>query len=246
MINWNIFDKIYCIHYLPYRDRRNVIKKELSRIGIIDQKNFEFYYTVPNKYYDFLFWDDHIKSHLNLNMLNVNNLNYTINSYNLMNIIYRKKFKKVLIIEDDVFFLKNITEIKKLIDSCPIDNSNIINFEPFIWCPTKKFEDEYRDILNKDEKVNNDYIKLSNNRIVFDTGCIAFDLEFVEYYLDKQDDLFSPFDFYFKPTDDIKYCIPKTHLCIQRLYFVRQETTSDCLEKYPYVNKNLYARMEHL
>ena len=162
-----------------------------------------------------------------------------------MNIIYRKKFKKVLIIEDDVFFLKNISEIENFINLFPL-NADIVNFEPYIWCQSKNIIDEYYDILNNDIQINNKYLKLSNNRIIYDTGCIAFNLKFVEYYLDKQDDLFSPFDFYFKPLDELNYCIPIQPLCIQKLYSNRQETNIECLEKYPYINKELYANTEYI
>ena len=89
MINWNIFDKIYCIHYLPYKERFNDIKSELSRIGLLNSSNFEFYYTVPNKYYDFLFWDKNIQSHLNLQYLNITNINYSINNIYFYSIDYK-------------------------------------------------------------------------------------------------------------------------------------------------------------
>ena len=33
---WNRFDKIVCIHYLPYTERFGNIKSELKRVGILD------------------------------------------------------------------------------------------------------------------------------------------------------------------------------------------------------------------
>lgn len=35
-VNWSIFDKIVCIHYLPYKERLEPIKAELKRVGILD------------------------------------------------------------------------------------------------------------------------------------------------------------------------------------------------------------------
>ena len=239
MINWNIFDKIYCIHYLPYKERFNDIKSELSRIGLLNSSNFEFYYTVPNKYYDFLFWDKNIQSHLNLQYLNITNINYSINSYNLMCIINRMKYKRVLIIEDDVKFLNQIKNINKILNYFP-SNYDIVNFEPYIWCESKDYQNEYEDILNNEYTINNFYINISKNRRIYDTGCIAFSDNFIEYYLDKQDDSFSPFDYYACSSDEVKFCIPKIPLCIQKLYTLRQNYCCDCDDKYPWLNKELY------
>lgn len=33
---WNRFDRIVCVHYLPYRERFENIKKELKRVGILN------------------------------------------------------------------------------------------------------------------------------------------------------------------------------------------------------------------
>lgn len=33
---WDRFDKIVCIHYLPYTERFENIKSELKRVGILD------------------------------------------------------------------------------------------------------------------------------------------------------------------------------------------------------------------
>jgi len=35
-INWSIFDKIYCVHYLSYADRLDSIKQQLKDVGIVD------------------------------------------------------------------------------------------------------------------------------------------------------------------------------------------------------------------
>ena len=50
-IGWNdIFDRIWCIHYLPYRERYADIRCELDRIGILHSVNFEWHYTVENRW----------------------------------------------------------------------------------------------------------------------------------------------------------------------------------------------------
>lgn len=34
--DWSMFDRIFCIHFLPYRERLPKIKEELGRIGVLD------------------------------------------------------------------------------------------------------------------------------------------------------------------------------------------------------------------
>ena len=52
---WNRFDKIVCIHYLPYKNERfRNIALELKRVGILGLPQFEWEFTVPNKFYEYI------------------------------------------------------------------------------------------------------------------------------------------------------------------------------------------------
>jgi len=53
-INWNIFDKIYCTHYLPYTDRYKKCLNEFNRVNLFNH-NFSWNYTVDNIFYDNLY-----------------------------------------------------------------------------------------------------------------------------------------------------------------------------------------------
>ena len=51
MIPWkDYFEKIYCIHYLPHKDRLPRLLKELDRVGITESGILEWRYTVPDTY----------------------------------------------------------------------------------------------------------------------------------------------------------------------------------------------------
>lgn len=45
---WDRFDRIVCLHYLPYMEERmGNITAELKRVGILDNPRFEWEFTVP-------------------------------------------------------------------------------------------------------------------------------------------------------------------------------------------------------
>lgn len=50
MINWsNYFNQIYCIHFLPNKDRKSHIDAQFKRVGISDSGILKYHYTFPNK-----------------------------------------------------------------------------------------------------------------------------------------------------------------------------------------------------
>ena len=107
--DYSVFDHIYCIHYLPYRDRLKDAEAELKRIGILDLDNFSWHYSVPNKYYDLLFYND--TSAIDVPSVNITNINYTVNSYQLIKMAYELGYERILVIEDDVRFLKDVRKL---------------------------------------------------------------------------------------------------------------------------------------
>lgn len=45
-----MFDRVYCIHYLPYTNRIRPMEHELDRVGLLAAKNFEIHQTFPNPF----------------------------------------------------------------------------------------------------------------------------------------------------------------------------------------------------
>lgn len=248
-INWSIFDKIYCVHYLPYSERVNQITCQLSRLGILSNKNFSFFNTVPNKYYNSILsqFGDKINvsydkkcdsAAINLNteykvdisLVNTTNINYTINSYNLLMDAYYNNYNNILIIEDDCQFLNNMSYIKSCIDNYP-DNYDIVNFEP--W----KYQDNNTKVYSYSVvPINNYFNSIQGNFILFDTGMISFSRRGIEHILNNQDIILRPFDgythtrIYLSNNDhlntNVKFAYSVKKLCIQADYAVKQEQTN--------------------
>ena len=82
---------------------------ELKRIGILGLDNFSWHYSVPNKYYDLLFYND--TSTIDVPSVNITNINYTVNSYQLIKMAYELGYERILVIEDDVRFLKDVRKL---------------------------------------------------------------------------------------------------------------------------------------
>lgn len=107
MINWNkYFDHIYCVHYVPMKDRRYDIESELKRVGIYDSGIFSWQlsYDIPK----------YVERYTNKSVSDL-----TYNHYLIFNDILFHHYNKVMVIEDDVRFLKDLDRIERLLDECP-------------------------------------------------------------------------------------------------------------------------------
>lgn len=125
---WNRFDKIVCVHYLPYKERFENIKRELKRVGILDLPQFEWYYTVDTDFYNYVL-DGIPDDSINRDRVTPTNIKYTIDSYNLLRKLQFQHYNSVLIIEDDVAFHKDIGFIKEVVESTPKD-FDVMNYDP--------------------------------------------------------------------------------------------------------------------
>lgn len=212
MPDWSLFDKIYCIHYLPYADRLNNIKQQLKDVGIIDLPQFEFYYTTENRYNRLLLNNPTF----NNNEIYDYNINLTFDSYRLLQIC--SMYNRVLIIEDDAKFIKDIRYIKSCIDHFPLDY-DIVSFEYFV-------PNMFRNTFKVKCIQNNNYYYEADGAI-FDTSCISFTKKACEYITYKQHNCIRPFDhytFYKKDSSKIKTCISKKKLNVQSIYENCQES----------------------
>ena len=230
-IDWSMFDKIVCIHFLPYKERLEPIKKELARVGILDLPQFEFYYTIDNELYYYVL-DGIPDGNIDRKRVDRKNIKYTIDSFALLKKLQFFQYKKVLIIEDDVVFHKDLKFIQSVIASTP-HNFDIMNYDPI----------KLNDSLSKSIKVNN-YISKIENSMLVNTSCIALSKKAISWMIDKQLGILEPFDICTWSDDDyIKtFCTTEqNNICVQNLltYGNRQGTRS-FTEKYNQIDSQNY------
>ena len=95
------FDKIYIISYIKNYDKREKLKKELNRVGI---EEYEFIYS----------YDTTIIN--NPNNIDYKKLSVSFTHYDIIKKSYELNYNHILILEDDVIFLKDVNEIHILIE----------------------------------------------------------------------------------------------------------------------------------
>jgi hypothetical protein len=152
----------------------------------------------------------------------------------MLNLLHQVKnfgYKRILIIEDDVRFLKDLNVLEQYINNIP-QNYNIINFDPFIY----RLQDY------KPYPIDDMYMDISKSSL-YNASMVSLDNRAIDYILKKQEEMTLPWDNYISYKnnldDTLTRCIPIHNLCIQIDYEERQEfyykNTKD--SKYMYMDK---------
>ena len=148
MTNWNNhFDKIFCIHYLPSTAKRERLENELRRVGILDSGIFQMRYTSPSPY-DAMIWDKE-KSKAAPKPLFVN---ICLEVRKCLAESIALGYKRILLLEDDVCFLKDLGELEALLDATP-QGYGIVQYDKFV---NNEVVNDYRERL-KNRLVNEHY-----------------------------------------------------------------------------------------
>lgn len=202
---WDRFDKIYCIHYLPYTERYENIKNELKRVGILELPQFEWYYTTNNPYYKSILQDPRVDG----NNVSSKNINYTIDSLNLMNICHHNKFEHVLLLEDDLKFIDDASIIEEHIAGIPSDY-DFVNFDP-LYMDLKDGNETYIEVhLDNMLKKHHHGILfecITKDMDVFQTSFVAMSKNMITHVVQNDFIQLKPLDHYFvdQGTSDENY-----------------------------------------
>ena len=157
MIPWkDYFDRIYCVHYLPHKDRMPRLQNELKRVGIIDSGILEWRYTVPDSYDDIIWkvaeknkWCSR-KSYVNLSLEN----------HRLLKQAMLMGLERILVIEDDIAFLRRLEDIESILKSIPVEYG-IVQFDKRANFP-KGEEVVWKDLVAH-SKINPFFVKSTKN-----------------------------------------------------------------------------------
>lgn len=115
-IHWHrYFDRVFCIHYLPNTNKLPRLRGELARVGLLDSGIFEWRFTCPSKYDNLIF-----KAYKEKDLApNVGFVNLCLE---IRRIPYESKafgYERILLLENDVAFLKDLAELKRLLEAAP-------------------------------------------------------------------------------------------------------------------------------
>jgi hypothetical protein len=110
MIDWKkYFDRIYCIHYLPYKERYRKCVDELTRVGIRESGIFSWKLTWDSPLFDKLYQVCNAAP-------SVGCMKIGIAHYMCIKEAYELGFSHILILENDNVFLKDVDCIEKILD----------------------------------------------------------------------------------------------------------------------------------
>jgi len=130
MIDWTSkFDRIFCINFSAYSERRRGMEAELRRIGILGLPNFSWKYTVACPMYQILF--DTMKKRGYTECRTQTEFNIAMANFECIKSAYMAGCRNVLIIEDDIRFLRDIGKIEQIFDATPSDY-DAVNYNPNI------------------------------------------------------------------------------------------------------------------
>lgn len=215
---WDRFDKIVCIHYLAYKNERfKNIATELKRMGILDNPKFEWEFTVPNVFNDLVRFP---KGRIG-RFFTTQEKPYAIQYYTLMKRLLMMGYERVLVIEDDVAFLKDLDRVKWILDATPSD-WDIVNYAPDRrkgWLGNGKgFWGHYYDLKGNevDRKWAGDTF-IRYDSIVYGAACNAYTRRALERYVENSEKCLLNADGYtWKDTDGLNtYCTSGTNnLCV--------------------------------
>ena len=149
----NKFSHIYCLHYLPYTDRVSPLLDELNRVGLLKAKNFSFKYTYDSPFYDKLM-EMGIKMH-HAALVSKRLFKCTMGHYFVLKEAEGLNYERILIIEDDVKFLKDLSLLKEILESTP-DDADVVLYDK--W----PFNKEMYDILLNTSYVNKYFYAFKN------------------------------------------------------------------------------------
>ena len=171
-IEWKkYFDHIYCIHYIPYAERYKKCIEELKRVGIRDSGIFSWKLTWDSPIFDRLY--DLYPKAPSLGCMKVGLAHYLA-----IKEAYELGFKRVLILENDNIFLKDVKRIREILDTLPDKDIVLLDKVPAV---SAKYEEA---IVN--DKINDNFIDIGKKFYVF-ANCYVLSRKGMEHVLKNQE-----------------------------------------------------------
>lgn len=210
-VDWKkYFDRIICLHYLPHSDRIPGLEEELRRVGILDSGIFEYRYTVNDPFERFI-----EKSNRKLATLPEQNRAYTsilLNYHRILSEAHSLGYHRILVLEDDVRFLKDVRRIREMLDNMP--DAGVVQFD-------KHLADAYWDKHPYGEwragHLYDDGLYLHPDGKRFgSSACVAFTHDGMREVMDIMERTYNCPDSCFMYCGS--YAVADTHLAVQVMY----------------------------
>lgn len=191
------FDHVYCVSFAPYLQRRERLVEELKRVEIIDKSLdsdikpfFSFHLTVDNPFEQLLLSHSEFSWPKNNMRFNKGALSLALGHYSVMKEAKSLYYKRILVIEDDIVFLKDKDKLKSILVCFPSDG-DIVMFDKV----TPTLQAWTLDLANNRDS-SGMYVTLSPNDILWTTSCFALSTKAMTHICYCQEKSFNVADYY--------------------------------------------------
>lgn len=204
------FDRIYCVHYLPAKEKIARLKEELLRVDIMDSGILEMRYTCPSKYDIEIFKNHQHETY-------APNIGYVNLCLEIRKILYEANhlgYSNILLLEDDIAFLKDKMEIARILSVSPKDY-DIVQYDKFVNNNGWMLEEWKKRVA--EQKINDSFIDASGT-VFTSAACMSLSTKGIESMLRVMDDTIMATDIAPYFMNDCKYAVALKNLAIQVFY----------------------------
>ena len=128
----NVFDHIYCLHYLPATDRLQKIKNELARVGIDEKADyFSWVYDYPTPLLDLVYNDKRLNMHSALKSSSRDYIKrVSMKHYQIVKEAYSLGYERILILENDIRFHRDMNYVNAMLQNIP--ETDVVLFDKMV------------------------------------------------------------------------------------------------------------------
>ena len=128
----DVFDHIYCLHYLPALERLPKLREELKRVGIDENADyFSWVYDYPTPLLDNVYKDSRVNMDTALKSSSREYIKrVSMKHYEIVKEAYSLGYNRILILENDVRFHRDKDYIKNMLSNIP--DTDIVMFDKMV------------------------------------------------------------------------------------------------------------------
>ena len=233
MIDWKkYFDAVYILHYAGYKHIEDKMHSELKRVGLSDSGILHIHENISSPFFDILKQNINCEKRLTSSSV----FSCAFGHYSIMKIAELNNYNKILIMEDDFSFLKNLDKISEILEEAEktIKDYDLCLFSHFQTpCPDIKTEISNYLIEMKTARKNNQlFIPFSKTTTVSSGLCYALSKNgyialrgLYEYQMELADIIYReiPFqkdekidNFKYQVLNNLKRFYSRVPICIQK------------------------------
>lgn len=207
-VNWkDYFDHIFCIHYLPAKHKESRLIAELDRVGIRKSGIFSMEFTVPSPYDNIIFE----KQKDTVCCPSPIFVNICVAVRKILYIARQQNFRRILLLEDDVAFLKEEDEINRILSLTP-KGYGVVQYDKFVNPHVLTDYNRRQSLLSINENFFDGY-----GGTFTSAACIGLFNEGVEEMFKILDSRICATDIAYQSVN-CKYAVAKKHLAVQVMY----------------------------